>query len=268
MNPLVKHYLRPLTISMKISLNWLADYVQLPPAEDLARKLTMAGLEIEAREKLGEGLEQVVVGQIAESRPHPDADKLSITKVDVGQGAPLQIVCGAKNYKVGDKIPVALVGAKLPGGMEIKQATLKKLQEKAAADRAASADKNKADGEKFLADNGKKPGIKTTDSGLEYEVLTEGKGDHPTATDKVTVNYKGTLIDGTTFDSSYDRGQPISFPLNGVIPCWTEGVQKMKVGGKARLVCTASIAYGESGRPGAIPGGATLVFEVELLAIQ
>jgi FKBP-type peptidyl-prolyl cis-trans isomerase FkpA len=152
--------------------------------------------------------------------------------------------------------------------MEIKQATLKKLQEKAAADRAATADKNKADGEKFLADNGKKPGVKTTDSGLEYEVLTEGKGDHPKATDKVTVNYKGTLIDGTVFDSSYDRGQPISFPLNGVIPGWTEGVQLMTPGSKYKFYVPSKLAYGEHGAGAQIGPNSTLIFEVELVSID
>ena len=100
-----------------------------------------------------------------------------------------------------------------------------------------------------------------------YRELTAGKGDSPKATDKVKVNYRGTFVNGTEFDSSYSRNQPAEFPLNGVIKCWTEGVQKMKVGGKSRLVCPAAIAYGDGGRPG-IPGGATLVFEIELLSIE
>ena len=97
---------------------------------------------------------------------------------------------------------------------------------------------------------------------------TEGKGPTPKPTDTVKVHYAGTLVDGKEFDSSIKRGQPISFPLNQVIPCWTEGVQKMKVGGKAKLVCPSAIAYGDSGRPPVIPGGATLVFEIELLGIE
>lgn len=152
--------------------------------------------------------------------------------------------------------------------MEIKQATLKKLQEKQAADRAAAADKNKADGEKFLADNGKKPGVKTTASGLQYEVLTEGKGDHPKATDKVTVNYKGTLLDGTVFDSSYDRGQPISFPLANVIPGWTEGVQLMTPGSKYKFYIPSNLAYGEHGAGQQIGPNSTLIFEVELISVD
>jgi FKBP-type peptidyl-prolyl cis-trans isomerase FkpA len=107
-----------------------------------------------------------------------------------------------------------------------------------------------------------------TASGLGYTELKPGKGPSPTATDKVKVNYRGTLTDGTEFDSSYKRGQPAEFPLNRVIPCWTEGVQKMKVGGKAKLTCPASIAYGDRGAGGVIPPGATLIFEIELLSIE
>jgi len=119
----------------------------------------------------------------------------------------------------------------------------------------------------YLAKAAAEPGASKTDSGLIYTELAPGTGDSPKPTDNVKVNYKGTLVDGTVFDSSYARNEPAEFPLNRVIPCWTEGVQKMKVGGKARLVCPSSIAYGDSGQPPTIPGGATLVFEVELLAI-
>jgi FKBP-type peptidyl-prolyl cis-trans isomerase len=111
------------------------------------------------------------------------------------------------------------------------------------------------------------PGAIRTDSGLVYRELRAGSGDSPKASDTVTVNYRGTLVDGTEFDSSYKRNEPAQFPLSQVIPCWTEGVQKMKVGGKAELVCPASIAYRDRGSPPVIPGGATLIFEVELLKI-
>jgi len=104
-------------------------------------------------------------------------------------------------------------------------------------------------------------------SGLIYRELTPGTGDSPKATDTVKVHYRGTLINGTEFDSSYKRNQPAQFQLNGVIKCWTEGVQKMKVGGKSKLACPSDLAYGDQGRPPMIPGGATLVFEVELLGI-
>jgi len=114
----------------------------------------------------------------------------------------------------------------------------------------------------------KEPGAVVTSSGLVYRALKEGTGASPTAADSVKVHYKGTFPDGREFDSSYKRNEPIDFPLRGVIPCWTEGVQKMKVGGKAKLTCPAAIAYGARGAGGVIPPNATLLFEVELLAIN
>ena len=109
----------------------------------------------------------------------------------------------------------------------------------------------------------------TTASGLIYQSLQEGTGASPKATDRVSVHYRGTFPEsGREFDSSYKRNQPTEFPLNGVIPCWTEGVQKMKVGGKAKLTCPPAIAYGARGAGGVIPGNATLNFEIELLAIK
>jgi FKBP-type peptidyl-prolyl cis-trans isomerase FkpA len=114
----------------------------------------------------------------------------------------------------------------------------------------------------------KEEGAVVTSSGLVYRSLKDGTGASPKATDKVTVHYKGTFPDGREFDSSYKRGQPIDFPLNGVIPCWTEGVQRMKTGGKAKLTCPPEIAYGARGAGGVIPPNATLVFEVELLGVN
>ncbi len=114
----------------------------------------------------------------------------------------------------------------------------------------------------------KEPGAVVTKSGLVYRSLAEGKGPSPSASDKVKVHYRGTLADGTEFDSSYKRNEPIDFPLNRVIPCWTEGVQMIKVGGKAKLTCPPGIAYGSRGAGGVIPPNATLQFEVELLAIS
>ncbi len=111
------------------------------------------------------------------------------------------------------------------------------------------------------------PAAVTTPSGLVYRSLKEGTGASPTATDRVQVHYRGTLPDGKEFDSSYARGKPAEFPLNRVIACWTEGVQRMKVGGKASLTCPPAIAYGERGAGNVIPPNATLLFEVELLAI-
>lgn len=124
-----------------------------------------------------------------------------------------------------------------------------------------------ADSKAFLDKAAAEPGAIKTASGLVYRVITAGSGASPKATDTVKVNYRGTLINGKEFDSSYARNEPAEFPLNMVIPCWTEGVQMMKVGGKSQLVCPASIAYGEGGAPPDIPGGATLVFEIELLGI-
>jgi FKBP-type peptidyl-prolyl cis-trans isomerase FkpA len=113
----------------------------------------------------------------------------------------------------------------------------------------------------------KEAGAVVTPSGLVYRSLKDGKGTSPSATDTVKVHYRGTFPDGKEFDSSYKRGEPIEFPLNGVIKCWTEGLQRMKVGGKARLTCPAAIAYGARGAPPDIPPNATLLFEVELLGI-
>ncbi|MGZ8559848.1 MAG: FKBP-type peptidyl-prolyl cis-trans isomerase [Chitinophagaceae bacterium] len=119
----------------------------------------------------------------------------------------------------------------------------------------------------FLAKNKARPEVKTTASGIQYEVITEGTGAKPLAVDSVTVNYKGTLIDGTEFDNSYTRGEPITFPLNRVIPGWTEGLQLMSVGSKYKLYIPYTLAYGSNDQ-GPIPGGSALIFEVELLDIK
>src|ERR1035437_102430 len=142
-----------------------------------------------------------------------------------------------------------------------------RLQPFGQARSARVAEKQKAASKAYLAKAATEPGAVKTESGLIYMDIQPGTGASPKASDSVKVNYRGTLIDGTEFDSSYKRNQPAQFPLSGVIRCWTEGVQKMKVGGKARLVCPSEIAYGDSGHPPTIPGGATLVFEIELLEI-
>jgi FKBP-type peptidyl-prolyl cis-trans isomerase len=123
-------------------------------------------------------------------------------------------------------------------------------------------------GEKFLAENKSKEGVKTTASGLQYKVNKEGTGKSPAATDNVLVHYEGKLLDGTVFDSSIKRGEPISFPLNRVIPGWTEGLQLMKEGGKSTLYIPSKLAYGASGAGGAIGPNETLIFEVELIKVK
>jgi FKBP-type peptidyl-prolyl cis-trans isomerase FkpA len=143
-----------------------------------------------------------------------------------------------------------------------------KVRELAENRRTAAAARQKEGSKGFLEAAAKEKGAVRTDSGLVYLSLKEGSGDSPKATDKVKVSYEGKLTDGTVFDASARHGGPAEFPLNGVIPCWTEGVQRMKPGGKARLVCPSAIAYGDKGVPGVIPGGSTLVFEVELLEVK
>lgn len=143
-----------------------------------------------------------------------------------------------------------------------------KIQEMARARRKAQADKRAPINKEYLEKAAKEPGAVKTESGLVYVSLKEGTGAQPKPSDSVKVNYRGTLPDGKEFDSSYTRGKPIEFRLDGVIKCWTEGLQKMKVGGKARLVCPSSLAYGETGAGDQILPGATLAFEVELLDIK
>jgi FKBP-type peptidyl-prolyl cis-trans isomerase FkpA len=132
----------------------------------------------------------------------------------------------------------------------------------------AAAQKQKDLAKPYLENAAKEKGAQKTDSGLIYQQIKAGTGAQPKASDIVKVHYTGTLIDGKEFDSSVKRGQPAEFPLGQVIPCWTEGLGKMKVGGKAKLVCPSDIAYGDQGRPPIIPGGSTLVFEVELLDVK
>jgi FKBP-type peptidyl-prolyl cis-trans isomerase FkpA len=128
--------------------------------------------------------------------------------------------------------------------------------------------RNKAKSDEFFAKLDVEEGVQKTPSGLRIRIERAGDGSSPASTDSVRVNYRGTQLDGTEFDSSYKRGQSATFPLNGVIACWTEGLQLLKTGGKATLYCPSDIAYGDRGRPPVIPAGATLVFDVELIEIM
>lgn len=149
-------------------------------------------------------------------------------------------------------VPIETWGPKIQG---LAQARTKRV-----------AEREKAESTAYLTKAAAEPGVVKTESGLIYKEITPGTGATPKSTDTVKVNYRGTLINGQEFDSSYSRNAPAEFALNRVVPCWTEGVQKMKVGGKAQLVCPAQLAYGDRGQPG-IPGGAALIFEIELLDI-
>ena len=152
-------------------------------------------------------------------------------------------------------------------GQQIRQEFMQRLQAKRVAEEKVAADKNKAEGTAFLAKNKSKAGVKTTASGLQYEVVKEGTGKKPKETDTVKVDYTGTKIDGTKFDSSVDRGTPATFPLNGVIKGWTEGLQLMTEGSEYKLYIPAELAYGENAPP-TIGPNATLIFDVKLISIE
>ncbi|MEN8147943.1 MAG: FKBP-type peptidyl-prolyl cis-trans isomerase [Campylobacterota bacterium] len=154
---------------------------------------------------------------------------------------------------------------------EIQMATMafqKQAQERAAQNMAQLGEKNKADGEAFLAQNKAKEGVVTLPSGLQYKIVQAGTGATPTSTDTVVTHYNGTLINGQVFDSSVQRGQPATFPVNGVIPGWTEALQLMKVGAKWQLYIPADLAYGERGAGQTIAPNSTLIFDIELLEIK
>lgn len=165
------------------------------------------------------------------------------------------VASGLRDAVLGNEpaVDMAVYGPQIQSLAQARAAT------QSAAEKEASA--------AFLAELAQEPGAETTETGIIYIQMTAGTGASPTAADTVRVHYHGTLRDGSVFDSSVDRGEPISFPLSGVIPCWTEAVQRMMVGGKSKIGCPSDTAYGDSGPPG-IPGGAALVFEVELLGIE
>jgi len=151
---------------------------------------------------------------------------------------------------------------------KVRQEFVQRYQAQKAEERAKMGEKNKKEGEAFLAANKSKPGVVTTASGLQYQILKEGKGPSPGPRDRVTVHYKGTLLDGTVFDSSFDRGQPATFPLTGVIKGWSEGLSHFKEGGSGRLFIPPDLAYGERGAGDKIGPNAVLVFDVDLLKVE
>ena len=200
-------------------------------------------------------------------------DKLSYA-LGIGIGSQLAGM-GAKELNIDDfaqAIKDVISGSELKvDNAEAQTLVQNFFQEQEAKQQAAAAEAGKAAkaaGEAFLAENGKKEGVVTLPSGLQYQVLKEGNGKKPSATDQVVCHYEGTLIDGTVFDSSYQRNQPATFGLNQVIPGWTEGVQLMQEGAKYRFFIPYKLAYGERGAGAQIPPFATLVFDVELIEVK
>jgi FKBP-type peptidyl-prolyl cis-trans isomerase FklB len=169
---------------------------------------------------------------------------------------------------MGQAIGDVISDGKLQLSVQEMQAALQAFQQKKAAEREAQAKANKEAGDKFRAENKKKKGVKETKDGIQYEILKKGEGEKPKATDTVTVNYVGKLINGKVFDSSIERHHPATFPLNGVIKGWTEILPMMPEGSKWRVVIPPELAYGERGAGGVIGPNETLIFEIELLSIK
>ena len=220
----------------------------------------------------------LAVGLAASALPAGAVDKLTTEREKVSYMVGLDMAKGLTQVKGDVELAIVLqavedaVGGKTlllseAEAQTVRQAFIQKLTAAQQAKQQESAGKNKTEGEAFLAKNKSKAGVKTTASGLQYEVITQGKGPKPAATDQVKVHYVGTLLDGTKFDSSVDRGEPATFGLNGVIPGWTEALQLMPVGSKYKLYVPSTLGYGDRGTPGPIGPNATLVFEVELLEI-
>jgi FKBP-type peptidyl-prolyl cis-trans isomerase len=183
----------------------------------------------------------------------------------------VQLAVGLRGYDLSDQeLELVLRGLREMRQGEAKmgiRAEIPNLQRLQKERQQRVVEKEKAASTQFVEQAAAESGAERTESGLVFKTLQEGSGSTPTAESQVKVHYHGTLRDGTVFDSSVERGEPATFALNGVIPCWTEGVQKMKVGGKAKLVCPSSIAYGDRGAPPSIMPGAALSFEVELLEV-
>src|SRR5947207_5855724 len=190
-------------------------------------------------------------------------------KVSYSIGMQIGFNLGRQKVDINPDILAAGIKDAIAGKPQLTQEQVKEVMAQFEKDmeqkQKQAGEKNKTDGAKFHEENKKKPGVKTTDSGLEYKVEKEGTGAQPKPTDMVSVNYRGTLIDGTEFDSSYKRGQPATFPVNGVIKGWTEALQLMKVGSKYQVVVPSNLAYGERAVSPDLSANSTLIFEVELL---
>jgi FKBP-type peptidyl-prolyl cis-trans isomerase len=229
------------------------DGTPAPAADDAKKKERLGyalGFELSSQFRRGLPLEQVDIDSVGKGFADGIRGKASIPEEEVYAGI--------------KELRIAMISKRFPEGPQRKKAL-----ESAEREYQSSLEglKVRAKGTAYMDEVVKKEGVKTTESGLAYKVLTEGKGDKPKATDTVTVHYVGKLIDGTEFDSSIKRGQPASFPLNRVIPGWTEGLQLMSPGAKYEFYIPYDLAYGPGGKPPTIPRYATLVFQVELIKI-
>jgi FKBP-type peptidyl-prolyl cis-trans isomerase len=216
----------------------------------LASSLPVTAEEVfkDLKEKTSYSIGITIGGQLGRTKDDIDFDKFMMGLKDAYDGAEPKISAEE---------------------MQKAMATFREnMQKKQMEKQTADAEQNKKEGDTFLAENKKKEGVKVLESGLQYKVLKEGKGELPKPTDTVVTHYKGNLIGGEIFDSSYDRGQPATFPVNGVIKAWTEALQQMKVGSKWQLFVPPELGYGQNGAGQKIGPNAVLIFEIELLEIK
>jgi FKBP-type peptidyl-prolyl cis-trans isomerase FklB len=232
--------------------------------------LEKKGIEMKLQLLVALGLVLLVSQVSAQEKPalKSQKEKMSyIIGMDIGNNLKKQSIDIDPNI-LAKGVKDAFSGSQpLLNEQEIRETTMA-FQKEMMAKQEEVAKKNKKEGEAFLAENKKKEGVKTLPSGLQYKVIKAGTGKKPKLTDTVTTHYRGTLINGTEFDSSYRRGQPVSFQVNGVIPGWTEALQLMEEGAKWQLFIPSNLAYGERGAGRDIGPNATLIFEIELLSIQ
>ena len=236
-----------LPVAFCVSLLALAGCNESKAPEDAANADGGAAISTDAQ-RMGYSLGASMGRQFRNDKLQVDADALAR---------------GVREGFTADKL--ALTDEEVTAGMQQLQ---KSHSERMQAEQKAAADKNLAEGEAFLKDNAAKEGVVTTESGLQYKIVTAGEGPKPGAEDVVKVHYRGTLIDGTEFDSSYKRGEPVTFPVGGVIPGWVEALQLMPVGSKWELYIPSGLAYGPGGAGNQIGPNSALKFEVELLSIE